>query len=112
MNNFLYLSEGKGNFPKDVTGIMPTHAVDTSAGTAWTDYDWDGDLDLYEANWGAENEINRFYQNTTTGKNFISLRLVGKTSNHFEIKAKSRISVSKNNMEPRSIEEVFGHRLC
>ena len=55
--NRLYRNDGAG-----FTDVAPAMGVDDSGdgyGAAWGDYDRDGDLDLYVANFGP----NRFYQN-------------------------------------------------
>ncbi|WP_299172386.1 CRTAC1 family protein [uncultured Allomuricauda sp.] len=84
MNNFLYLNQGKGDFVKDYSEIIVKHA-DTSAGMAHADFDRDGDLDIFVANWGSSDQINRFYKNTTSGKHWMSLRLTGKDANKYGI---------------------------
>ncbi|MDH3734230.1 MAG: VCBS repeat-containing protein, partial [Gemmatimonadota bacterium] len=65
MRNFVYLNEGDGRFVRDLGSVAAVHA-DTSAGAAWADFDLDGDLDVYVANWGSLDEPNRLYRNTTT----------------------------------------------
>lgn len=84
MANFLYLSDGKGSFERYLEGEFLTHA-DTTAGVAHADYDRDGDLDLFVANWGSYDQINRFYINQTVNKNWIAFRLRGTQSNTFGI---------------------------
>jgi hypothetical protein len=84
MHNFLYLNSGDGSFERDMRGDLIVQA-DTSAGAAHADYDRDGDLDLFVANWGGRDQINRLYENTTTKGNWISVRLVGDSSNHFGV---------------------------
>lgn len=77
MRNFLYLNQGNGRFERVETGNFAVHA-DTSAGAAWADMDADGDLDLFVANWGSADQVNRLYRNTTsetTGRSWIGLRL-------------------------------------
>ncbi|WP_430969085.1 CRTAC1 family protein [Spongiimicrobium sp. 2-473A-2-J] len=87
MYNFFYLNDGNGNFLQDFSGHLKKHA-DTSAGVAHADFDRDGDLDLFVANWGSGDQVNRFYENKTVGKNWIALRLKGKQSNSYGIGAK------------------------
>ncbi|TNE81286.1 MAG: T9SS type A sorting domain-containing protein [Bacteroidetes bacterium] len=53
--NYLYLNDGKGDFTDASTLIYPngyTHR--RSRGSAWCDYDNDGDLDLFVANYYLE----------------------------------------------------------
>ncbi|MGX1929386.1 CRTAC1 family protein [Flagellimonas sp. 2504JD4-2] len=87
MFNFLYLNNGNGEFVKDHSEIIVKHA-DTSAGMAHADFDRDGDLDIFVANWGSADQINRFYKNTTTGQHWMSLRLKGLNANTFGIGSK------------------------
>jgi hypothetical protein len=84
MRNFLYLNED-GSFRRGLSGVLTEHA-DTSAGTAWADYDGDGDLDLFVANWGSSDQVNRLYRNTTsetTGRSWIGFRLRSAPPNAF-----------------------------
>jgi hypothetical protein len=77
MRNFLFSNDGRGGFSRDHRGELPAHA-DTSAGAAWADVDRDGDLDLFVANWGSSDQVNRLYLNTTsdrTGLGWVALSL-------------------------------------
>lgn len=88
--NFLFLNNGQGNFEK----IRPEPIVEdnfTSAGAAWADYDNDGDLDIFAAYWGQSDQDNRLYQNQTTGRNWLKVRLKGVQSNSFGIGAFARL---------------------
>ncbi len=93
MQNFLYLNEGNGKFIRNYEGEIKKHA-DTSAGAAHADFDRDGDLDIFVANWGSNDQVNRFYVNTSTGQNWVSLRLQGTDSNRFGIGAKVTLEIS------------------
>jgi len=87
MYNFLYLNQGDGTFIRDQRGMLNVHA-DTSAGAAHADYDRDGDLDIFVANWGGRDQINRLYENTQSSGNWISIRLQATNSNHYAIGTK------------------------
>ena len=92
MRNFLYLNED-GRFRRDFRGSVTEHA-DTSAGAAWADIDRDGDLDLFVANWGSSDQVNRLYRNTTTdltNRSWIGFHLVSSSPNHFGWGAKVSI---------------------
>lgn len=95
MRNFLFLNDGQGNFDRYSEGVLEAHA-DTTAGVTHADLDRDGDLDLFVANWGGENELNRLYINQTTGKNWITFRLQGKDSNVSGIGTQVTIFASGN----------------
>lgn len=95
LRNFLYLNRGDGTFRRVEGGPASTDAQ-VSAGVAWADYDRDGDLDLFVANWGggAEERHNALYRNTTserTGRRWIVFRLEGVASNRFGVGAEVRV---------------------
>jgi hypothetical protein len=95
LRNFLYLNDGAGRFVPVVEGDL----VDTpniSAGVAWSDPDLDGDLDLFIANWGGDNEDNAFYRNNTTGRTWLVIRLTGAKSNRMGWGARVRVSATIN----------------
>jgi hypothetical protein len=90
MRNFIYLNDGQGSFIRDMRGDVAMHA-DTSAGAAWADFDLDGDLDLFVASWGSEDQVNRLYRNTTsqtTNRAWLSVTLQGDRPNTFAIGAR------------------------
>lgn len=83
MRNFLYLNQGGGRFLRGEEGVIEAHA-DTSAGVAWADYDLDGDLDLFVANWGSSDQVNRLYRNLAsekTDRSWIAFHLRSPTPN-------------------------------
>ena len=63
-NNSLYKNNGNGKFTEITTGAIVNDAGN-SVGASWGDYDNDGDLDLFVANAGNEN--NFLYQNNGNG---------------------------------------------
>jgi len=62
-NNFLYRNNGNGTFTKITSGAIVNDLGD-SRGGSWGDYNNDGDLDLFVANWGENNFL---YQNNGDG---------------------------------------------
>ncbi|MCZ6693360.1 MAG: FG-GAP-like repeat-containing protein, partial [Bacteroidetes bacterium] len=90
VKNFLYLNSGDGNFSKVEFGAI-VETPNISAGTAWADYDRDGDLDIYIGNWGNNDENNAFYRNDTYGNNWIVLELTGTESNSMGIGTRVRV---------------------
>lgn len=107
MYNFFYLNKGDGSFLQDFSGHLKKHA-DTSAGAAHADFDRDGDLDIFVANWGSGDQVNRFYENTTEGKNWIMLGLKGANSNTYGIGSKVSL-YSDNKVQYRWMLPVTGY---
>ncbi len=93
MRNYLFYGNGEGRYRKIEEEDILKHA-DTSAGAAHADFDRDGDLDIFVASWGSGDQINRFYENTTNGKNWVSFRLKGETVNSYGIGTKLELTVS------------------
>ena len=57
-NNFLYENNGNGSFTKVTSGIVVNDGGH-SHGSAWADWDNDGDLDLFVSNDGQNNSLYR-----------------------------------------------------
>jgi enediyne biosynthesis protein E4 len=62
--NFLYRNDGLGNFNRITEGRI-VKDIETSDGSTWGDYDNDGDLDLFVANY--TDEKNSLYRNNGAG---------------------------------------------
>lgn len=56
--NFLFQNDGDGSFTRITTGVIATDAS-WSLGAAWADYDRDGHIDLYVANFDGNNNLYR-----------------------------------------------------
>jgi len=96
IRNQLYLGDRNHNFI-EIQEAPIVEKERTSAGTAWADYDRDGDLDLFIANWGGNNEDNEFYYNNITEnaeKNWFAMVLEGIDSNTFGIGTKVRLKAT------------------
>lgn len=76
--NKLYLGEGDG-FIRVSSGAL-VEDQNISAGAATADFDNDGDLDLFVANWGDGGEANVLYENVSTG-NWVRISPQGAKSN-------------------------------
>jgi len=63
-NNFLYQNNGDGTFTK-ITPVIIANDGKASDGSTWGDYDNDGDLDLFVANWWGHNNL--LYSNNGDG---------------------------------------------
>jgi hypothetical protein len=88
--NFLYNNDGTGNFDRVVGEAIATYTTG-SIGAAWSDFDRDGDLDLFVANSQNDNENNTFYVNAGSSNRWISIALVGTESNRSAFGAKVRL---------------------
>ena len=96
----LYVNSGEGEF--EVAGLpgLTDHDL-VSAGAATADFDRDGDLDLFIANWGDADEAgtvkqdNQFFENVSRTGNWIAIRLQGSRSNRMGIGARVRITLGE-----------------
>ena len=95
-DNFLYHNNGDGAFVRVTEGAL-VHDGGRSSGSAWADYDNDGDLDLFVANgvdFGGGTpppEPGFLYRNDGGTNHWLILRLVGVASNRSAIGAKLRV---------------------
>ena len=83
--NQFYINDGTGNFT-DVAADLPdlkNEGVRTKA-TAFSDFDGDGDLDLYVVNW---NVPNRIYMNNQNDDNYLKVRVEGSLSSRMAVGA-------------------------
>jgi photosystem II stability/assembly factor-like uncharacterized protein len=85
--NALYANNGDGAFTKITTGAIVNDNANTFACT-WSDYDNDGDLDLFDAN---DNENNILYRNNGNSNHWINVKCTGTVSNTSAIGAKVRV---------------------
>lgn len=106
----LYENDGAGGFTRITEGTIVT-INEYSSGNAAADYDNDGDLDLFLANW--ENDDNILYRNDTEGNNWVRIRLIGTLSNRSAIGARVRIRATINSTSVWQLREIItnnGHR--
>jgi hypothetical protein len=90
-NNFLYHNNGDGTFTRILTGNLVNHPPDAgSFDVAWADYDNDGFIDVFIANYGK----NSLFHNNGNSNHWINLKLVGTASNRATIGAKVRIEAT------------------
>jgi hypothetical protein len=72
-DNFLYSNNDNGTFTKITESIAVTEKS-ASYGSSWADYDNDGDLDLFVANWLENNFL---YKNNGNSNNWINIKCIG-----------------------------------
>ncbi len=85
---FLYWNDGSGNFSRDAMEVI-TAAQGNTYGTAWSDFDRDGDLDLFVSTRSGEADL--LFTNNGNGNHFLNIRLAGTQSNASGIGARVRV---------------------
>ncbi|NJN77283.1 MAG: T9SS type A sorting domain-containing protein [Saprospiraceae bacterium] len=108
--NFLYMNNGNGTFSKvDHRLSLFTTGGGNSFGTAFADFDNDGDLDLFVAN--HDNQNNYLIQNynaTGVTANFINIKLNGTNSNASAIGSRIAVKATINGISTWLNREVAG----
>jgi enediyne biosynthesis protein E4 len=89
--NFLYHNNGNGSFTKIENDTVVT-SRGQSEGSAWADYDKDGDLDLFVVNFDGQN--NFLFNNNGNSNRWINIKCKGVISNASGIGTKVQIKTS------------------
>lgn len=103
LRNCLYSNDGDGTFTKITEGILVTD-ITRSSGASWGDYDHDGDLDLFVANW--DNRRNCMYENDGNDNNWINILCIGTVSNTSAIGTKVRMKAAINGNSYWQMREI------
>ncbi len=74
-----------------------------SLGSAWGDFDNDGNLDLFVSNWNGTNFL---FQNTGNQNHWINIKCIGKVSNSSAIGAKIKLKAFINNRSVWQLQEI------
>jgi hypothetical protein len=103
--NVLWTNDGAGGFETWACGDQIVADERSSFGTAWADYDEDGDLDLYVVNNGS----NSLYRNDLApGDHWLDVSLTGVISNTFGLGARVSI-VAEGKRQMREISGPSGY---
>ena len=86
--NFLFWNNSDGSFSHETIGQIVTDTAFSNS-VAASDYDLDGDLDLFVTQTGGRD--NMFYRNNMNTSNWIELKCVGRQSNTSAIGARIRV---------------------
>ena len=104
-NNFLYANNGDGTFTKVTSGDVVTDGG-SSWGCTWGDYDNDGDLDLFVANYSNQN--NFLYANNGNSNNWINIECTGVASNVSAIGSKVKVNATIGGDSVWQLREISG----
>jgi hypothetical protein len=105
-NNTLYHNSGDGTFTKVTTGSIVNDGGN-SAGCAWADYDNDGFLDLFVANWQGSRP-NFLYRNNGNTNHWLKVNCIGGASNRSGIGAKVRAYTTIRGKAFWQLREISG----
>ena len=108
--NYLYMNNADGTFSKvDHRLSLFTTGGGNSFGSAFADFDNDGDLDLFVANHDDQtNVLIQNYSQASSNANFINIKLTGTNSNASAIGAHIELKATINGNPTWLVREVSG----
>ena len=110
--SFLYTNLGDGRFERREHGDLGTLETTGAAGS-WGDYDRDGDLDLYLANWPdypTTRQRNHLYRNeSANGNHWLEVKVVGTESNRSGVGARITARIRIDGRVVSQLREVTTH---
>jgi hypothetical protein len=110
---FLFENLGDGSFSRVTTGVIAEDTCTTTA-AVWGDFDRDGDLDLYLANYDPYNQgiaqflKNDLFRNNGNGNHWIIIKPIGTVSNQSAIGTKVRLKASIGGSDVWQLREMTG----
>lgn len=107
--NFLYENNGDGTFVLVTEGAIATETPSGYQGCAWGDYNNDGFIDLFIADWArASNATNLLFRNDGNANSWIKIRCVGTKSNRSGFGAKVRVRANLAGSMRQQMREISG----
>ncbi|MEO7174589.1 MAG: FG-GAP-like repeat-containing protein [Saprospiraceae bacterium] len=105
--SFLYLNNGDGSFAR-VSNTIPAIESSWSYGCAFGDYDNDGfeDLAVATVSFNSIDDVDFLYHNDGNSNNWITIKLVGTTTNRAAIGCKIRVKATINGKEVWQMREI------
>lgn len=104
-HNRLYENDGTGVFTSIDTGVVVTDG-NYIMGSAWADYDRDGDLDLFTARNNYFGGASCLYRNDGNAGHWLSVRCIGTVSNRMAIGARVRVKAAIGGRDVWQVREV------
>jgi uncharacterized repeat protein (TIGR01451 family) len=108
--NFLYMNNKNGTFTAVDYRLSPfTTGGSNSFGSAFADYDNDGDMDLFVANHDNQNnQLIPNYYRTLPNTNYLNVKLIGSNSNKSAIGSRIQVKATINGTSRWLTREVAG----
>lgn len=105
--NFLYINNGDGSFSR-IDNTVPATDMDWSYGCAFGDYDNDGfeDLAVATCRYSGVNRNDLLYHNDGNSNNWITIKLIGTTSNKAAIGARIKVKATINGTSVWQMREI------
>ncbi len=97
---------------EDVTGPSGTGHLQKGHGVSFSDYDGDGDLDLFVELGGAtpgDQAYNALFRNPGAGRHWLKVKLIGTRTNRAALGASIRVDLASPDGRTRSIHRTIGN---
>jgi hypothetical protein len=102
----------EGAYFQDVTASSGTGHLQKGHGVSFSDWDCDGDLDLFVEFGGAtpgDQAYNALFLNPGQGRHWLKVKLIGTKTNRAGIGAKIRVDLTSKDGQTRSIHRTVGN---